>query len=233
MYFALVTGASGGLGSEIVLALLKDGIKVFGIYNNTKISLQLLSNINLIPIKADLTKKTDLSKMFKEIKEKTNRIDYLINCAGITHDGLLIRYKEEDWDRVISINLSASFYIIKEALPLLRQSDDGHIINISSISGIKGGAGQAAYSASKAGLIGMSLGMSWEFAEYGIRVNVVNPGFMPTNMGNLNVEAMNQAKKESVINSLASPRESALMILNILKTNNITGQIFNLDSRIG
>ncbi|MBF0540374.1 MAG: SDR family oxidoreductase [Nitrospirae bacterium] len=232
MYFALVTGASGGLGSEIGLALLKNDVTVFGVYNNTTIRSKLIEYNNFIPIKADISKKPDITSLVQEILTKTNCLDYLINAAGITHDGLLIKYSESDWDRVISINLSACFYIIREALPLLRQSSHGHIINISSISGIIGRAGQTAYSASKAGLIGMSLSMAREFAEFGIRVNVITPGYMQTSMGNLNQEAMKEAQKNSLINTLSKPEEAAEMILNILNMNNITGQIFNLDSRI-
>jgi 3-oxoacyl-[acyl-carrier protein] reductase len=233
MYFALVTGASGGLGREIVLGLLKDDITVFGVYNNTDIRSKFQEYNRFIPIKADINIKTDIIRLFKEINIKTDRLDYLINAAGVTHDGLLIRYSESDWDMVISINLSACFYIIKEALGLLRQTGNGHIINITSISGIKGNTGQAAYSASKAGLIGMSLSMAKELSEFGIRVNVVNPGYMPTVMGNLRQEAMRKAKNESLMNTLSDPMESAQMIINILKMKNITGQIFNLDSRIG
>jgi 3-oxoacyl-[acyl-carrier protein] reductase len=232
MLYALVTGTSGGLGSKIVLSLLQNGVIVFGVYNNTEIDADILNHINFMPIKADLESRSEIANMIQTLISKTKKLDYLVNCAGITLDRLLIKCTEEEWDKVMAINLSACFYIIKEALPLLRGSDYAHILNISSISGIKGNAGQAAYSASKAALIGMTLSMAIEFSILGVRVNVVLPGYLPTKMGKSNPKAMTLAQQNSLLSKLSLPSDIGDYVVSILKMRSITGQVFNLDSRI-
>ncbi len=235
MPVALVTGASRGLGKEIALALRKNGYAVFVNHISAAGSdseLSLSSGGNAMDIRADVGDPVQVREMAELIEKEAGRLDVVINNAGITKDALLIRQSEEEWDSVMRTNLKGCFNIIKTMAPLMVKSGGGHIINISSRSGIKGKAGQAAYSASKSALLGLTYTSAAELAAYNIRVNAVMPGFMGTDMGMTAFRAMNVAKGLSLINRLSNPAEVAAMVLAILNTKNITGQVFSFDSRI-
>jgi 3-oxoacyl-[acyl-carrier protein] reductase len=156
----------------------------------------------------------------------------VINNAGITKDALLLRQSEEDWDSIIRTNLKGCFNIIKTMAPIMVKSGGGHIVNISSRSGVRGKAGQAAYSASKAALLGLTFTSAAELAADNIRVNAVLPGYMMTDMGVKAGKAAAEAKGESVLKKLSGAAEIAGLIVSLLKTENVTGQVFSLDSRI-
>ncbi len=235
MPVALVTGASRGLGKEIALALRKNGYTVFVNHISAAGSdseLSLSSGGNAMDIRADVGDPVQVREMAELIEKEAGGLDVVINNAGITKDALLIRQSEEEWDSVMRTNLKGCFNIIKTMAPLMVKSGGGHIINISSRSGIKGKAGQAAYSASKSALLGLTYTSAAELAAYNIRVNAVMPGFMGTDMGMTAFRAMNVAKGLSLINRLSDPAEVAAMVLAILNTKNITGQVFSFDSRI-
>jgi 3-oxoacyl-[acyl-carrier protein] reductase len=166
------------------------------------------------------------------IEKEAGRLDVVISNAGITKDALLLRQSEEEWDSIIRTNLKGCFNIIKTMAPLMVKSGGGHIVNISSRSGLKGKAGQVAYSASKAALLGLTYTSAAELAVYNIRVNAVLPGFMTTDMGMKAVRAMTEARGKSMIHRLSDPAEVAAMVVAIVNTGNITGQVFSLDSRI-
>ena len=167
-----------------------------------------------------------------QIEKRFGRLDAVINNAGITKDNLLLRQSEGDWDRLINTNLKGCFNVIRAMAPLMERSGGGHMLNISSYSGVKGKAGQAAYSASKAALIGLSHTVAKELAGHGIRVNVLLPGYMMTEMGAGAQKAMEKAREESISNNLSDPLEVAAFVAYLLGTKNITGQVFSLDSRI-
>ncbi|MBF0464343.1 MAG: SDR family oxidoreductase [Nitrospirae bacterium] len=230
MPITLITGASGGLGKEIALALLKDSTEVIGIYNSNDISIEGFGKA-LHTLKADIRNKSDVTKITDYVRENFGKLDYLINSAGVSRDGLIVNYPESSWDEVIAVNLTGVFYLIREMVPFLKNSDNPHIINISSRSATRGSAGQCAYSASKAALIGLSMSLTKELSEYNIKVNTVLPGFLNTTMGRLNETALKRAETESVLGTLSSPKEAAMFIATILKTTKVTGQIFTLDSR--
>ncbi|KJR43140.1 3-ketoacyl-ACP reductase [Candidatus Magnetoovum chiemensis] len=227
---ALVSGASGGLGREIVKTLTASQYTVIAIYNTNTFDRNKKKNI--WHIKMDLTKKEEIEAGFNIIAQRFEHIAAIINCAAVNKDGLLIKYIDQDLDNTIAVNLTGTFKIIQHAAPFLIKSKNAHIINVSSRAGLQGSIGQAAYSASKAALIGLSMSIAKELAQYNIRVNVLVPGYMDTPMGRENLKAMKLAKEHSLINRLSSAEEAAQLVKLILTTSNITGQIFRLDNRL-
>jgi len=235
MPVALVTGASRGLGKEIALALAKKRYTVFVNYLSAgKEGSEFLKSIgrDVRAVRADVGDPVQVRGMADLVEKEAGRLDVVINNAGITKDALLLRQSEEEWDSIIRTNLKGCFNIIKTMAPLMLKSGGGHIINISSRSGLKGKAGQAAYSASKAALLGLTYTSAAELAAFNIRVNAVMPGFMTTDMGMKAFRAMTEARGKSMIGKLSDPAEVAAMVLAIVNTENITGQVFSLDSRI-
>ena len=149
-------------------------------------------------IKADVGDIKHVEKMAEAVYEKWGRVDVLINNAGITKDSLMIKLKEEEWDEVLRVNLKGCCNTIRAFSRFMIKSGGGHIINISSYSGLKGREGQAAYSASKAAVLGLTYTAAKELAEYNIRVNALLPGYMQTEMGKASEKAMTTAKMESI-----------------------------------
>jgi 3-oxoacyl-[acyl-carrier protein] reductase len=231
---AVITGASGGLGKEIALSFSENGYRIVINYlESGKSAQEIVGAIGdtAIAVKADVSRFEDVSKMAGTVHEKWGKVDVLINNAGITKDSLLIRQSEKDWDRIMDVNLKGAFNCIKAFAPLMKNG--GHIINISSYSGLKGKEGQAAYSASKAALLGLTKTAAVELAKYKIRVNAILPGYMPTKMGISAGEAsLKRAKEASLLNALSDPKEAAMFVIYLAGTENITGQVFCLDSRI-
>lgn len=229
---ALVTGAAGLLGKEIALSLLKNSYYVVINYHESEFMAELTEREKkrILLIRSDVSKYDDVEKMSEEVFKRFNSIDVIINNAAITRDELLIKHKETDWLDVINVNLKGAFNCIKAFVPLMKEG--GHIINISSYSGLKGKAGQVAYSASKAALIGLTKTAAKEFAHKNIRVNAIAPGYMASKMGILAQRAMREAIRESLLKTLCDPKEVAKFILYLIETKTITGQIFCLDSRI-
>jgi 3-oxoacyl-[acyl-carrier protein] reductase len=229
---ALVTGAAGLLGKEITTTLLKNSYNVVINYHESEYMAALMEyeENRYLLIKADVSKYDDVKEMSKEVHKRFDRLDVIINNAAITRDELLVKYKESDWEDVINVNLKGVFNCIKAFVPLMKEG--GHIINISSYSGLKGKAGQVAYSASKAALIGLTKTAAKEFAHKNIRVNAIVPGYMASKMGILAQRAMQEAIRESLLKTLCDPKEVAKFILYLIETKTITGQIFCLDSRI-
>lgn len=234
MRVAVVTGSSRGLGKEIALTLGKSGYNVAVNYLASEEDAKKTAGEiggNTVVIKADVGNLKQVQRMADAVFEKWGKVDALINNAGITRDSLIIKTKEEEWDEVMRINLKGCFNAIRAFSHVMMRSG-GHIINISSYSGLKGKEGQAAYSASKAGVLGLTYTAAKELAEYNIKVNALVPGYMQTDMGMGAEKAMADAKKESITGSLSGPKRVAEFVDFILKTNNITGQVFCLESRI-
>lgn len=230
---AVVTGGTGGLGREIALAFYENAYRVAINYLESEKSAQeIVGAIGdaAIAVKADVSRFENVSKMAETVYKKWGRVDVLINNAGVAKDALLIKQGEKDWDRIIDVNLKGVFNAIKAFAPLMR--DGGHIVNISSYSGLKGKEGQSAYSASKAALLGLTKTAAIELAENKIKVNAILPGYMPTKMGINAEEALKKAKEDSLLNTLSDPKEAARFIIYLAGTENITGQVFCLESRI-
>ncbi|MEC4675776.1 MAG: SDR family NAD(P)-dependent oxidoreductase [Nitrospirota bacterium] len=235
MQAALVTGAAGGLGKYIALALSKNRYSVVVNYRSSGDAARSILDTmdkDSFAVKADVRSSEDVEAMADRIDSRLGRLDVIINNAGVTKDSLLLKQTEREWDEITGANLKGCFNLIKIMAPIMIRSGGGHIVNISSYSGIKGKSGQAAYSASKAALLGLTVTAAHELAEYNIRVNALLPGYMATGMGMKAGRAMESARESSIIKRLSDPGDTAEFILYLLKTENITGQVFSLDSRI-
>ena len=194
---ALVTGASRGIGKAIAISLAKEGAEVIINYSSSlENANKVVSEINSFggkayPLQADISNETSVNELIKTVLDKNNQIDVLVNNAGITKDGLLMRMKTDDWQKVLDLNLSGVFYCTRAVSRQMLKQKKGRIINITSVVGLMGNPGQANYSAAKAGVVGLTQSAAKEFASRGITVNAVAPGFISTDMTkDLNSEAI-------------------------------------------
>jgi 3-oxoacyl-[acyl-carrier protein] reductase len=234
---ALVTGASGGLGYGIVKTLLSQGATVIAT-GTREDALRALSDEmgeRCIPLPWDLNQIDSLGDLIKAAEEKMGSLDILVNNAGLTRDSLLMRMKDEDFQKVISINLEAPFALIRSAIRGMIKRRFGRIINISSVVGTTGNPGQANYCASKAGLEGMSKSIAIEVASRGITVNCVAPGFMSSSM----TDALNDTQKEQILSkipmgSMGSHEDigAAVAYLSSDEASYITGQTLHVNGGI-
>lgn len=231
----LITGASRGLGRQIALTLAGNNYSVVVNYLSAqKEAAAVIRKINgdSLLLKADVRDSRQVKTMAEKIRVTFGRLDAVIHNAGITKDRLLLKLSEEEWVNIMNTNLTGCFHVIKYMSPLLINAGGGHIITISSYSGVKGKTGQAAYSASKAGLLGLTFSAARELADHNIKVNAILPGYMETEMGAASPDAMKAAKGDSILHVLSDTGTVAEFIVYLLKTDHITGQVFSLDSRI-
>ena len=235
---ALVTGASRGIGKAIALALAAKGYAVALNYAGSQAAAeQVQAEIEAaggkaFTIQGDVSKSEDVDRIFKTIKDEFGQLDVLVNNAGITRDGLLIRMKEENWDAVLSTDLKSDFLTIKAAAQMMMRKKKGAIINIASVVGIMGNAGQANYAAAKAGVIGLTKACAKELAGRNIRVNAVAPGFIATDM----TDVIPEKNKEMMLQSiplgrmgLAEDVAHAVCFLASEDASYITGQVLKVD----
>ena len=235
---ALVTGASRGIGRATALRLSRDGFTVVINYNGSeeaalKVKEEIENNGGkALCIKCDVSDPVSCEAMFKELSEGIGAPDVLVNNAGITKDGLLVSMSEEDFSRVVDINLKGAFHCMKLAAKYMMKKRYGRIINISSVSGILGNAGQANYSASKAGIIGLTKSAARELASRGITVNAVAPGFVTSDM----TDALSEKVKEAVTQQIPKKRfgepseiAHAVSFLAEEESGYITGQVLCVD----
>ncbi len=234
----LVTGGSRGIGKAIALKYAQNGYNVVINYvsDNTdeKAIEEEFKNIGVevLLLKADVSKEEQVEKLVKKVIEKFGKIDVLVNNAGITKDTLLMRMKEEDFDRVIEINLKGTFLVTKAVVPYMMKKKNGRIINLSSVVGVTGNAGQCNYSASKAGIIGFTKSVAKELASRNIRANAVAPGFIDTDMTSiLSDEVKNSINAQIPMKRMGSAQEIANVVyfLGNEESSYITGQVINID----
>lgn len=235
---ALVTGGSRGIGKEIAIGLAKDGYDLVITYNSSIESAnQVVEEIKSlgqkgIAVKADVSIKEEVDSLFSIIADEFGSVDIVINNAGITKDNLLMRMSEDDWDQVMDVNLKSVYLTTKAAIKGMMKKRYGKIINISSVVGVMGNAGQGNYSASKAGIIGFTKSMAKELSSRGIRVNAIAPGFIKTEM----TEKLSDNVKEMMLSGIplgyfAEPRDVSNLV-NFLasdKSDYITGQVIQID----
>ena len=235
---ALVTGASRGIGRAIALMLARRGAYVLVNYNGSRDrALEVVAEVEAKGGKAeavgcDVSDFTACGKMIEEILEKHERVDILVNNAGITRDNLILRMKEEEFDQVVNTNLKGAFNTIRHLSRQFLKQKSGKIINISSVSGVLGNAGQANYSASKAGVIGLTKSVARELASRGICVNAVAPGFVETEMTAGLSEKTREAAVASVpMGRMGKPEEIAEITAFLAGSGSdyITGQVICVD----
>ncbi len=185
---AVVTGASRGIGKAIAISLAKEGAEVIINYSSSlENANQVVSEIKsfggkALPLQADISNESSVNELIKTVLDQNKKIDVLVNNAGITKDGLLMRMKTDDWKKVLDLNLSGVFYSTRAVSRQMLKQKKGRIINITSVVGLMGNPGQANYSAAKAGVVGLTQSAAKEFASRGITVNAVAPGFISTDM---------------------------------------------------
>jgi len=234
---ALVTGASRGIGAAVARRLAKDGLHVVAIARGAEKLKTVCDEINAHggsaePVSCDVADSKALAAAIEQIADKLGRIDVLVNNAGITKDGLLLRMSDEDFDAVINTNLKSAFVAIRTAVRSMMRSKSARIVNIGSVSGVAGNAGQANYSASKAGLIGLSKTVAREFAGKAVTCNVIAPGFISTDMTDgLNDKIKEAAKAAIPLKRFGEPDEiaAAVSFLASVEAGYITGQVLCVD----
>lgn len=235
MKVAIVTGGSRGIGKSIAIALHKEGYTVCINYTSNeekaKEVLALIENDGMI-YKADVSSFNESSELVAKVIEQYGQIDLLVNNAGITKDGLMMRMTEDDFDKVIDINLKGTFNMSKHASRYMIKKRSGSIINMSSIVGLRGNLGQANYAASKGGIIALTKSMALEFASRGILVNAIAPGFIETEMTDvLSEDIKNSILAKIPLNTLGKTEDVANLVCFLAsdKAKYITGQVISVD----
>ena len=236
---ALITGGSRGIGKKIAEKFARNGYNIVINYVSEKTDVNKLESdlsqngkVEVLCIKCDVTDFNSCQEMVKEAVNKFGKIDVLINNAGITKDNLLMRMKEEDFDKVINVNLKGTFNMTKNVISYMIKKRSGRIVNISSVVGVSGNSGQANYAASKAGIIGFTKSVAKELASRNILANAVAPGFIETDM----TDVLSESVKESIysqipLKKMGKPEEvaNAVYFLGSDENTYITGQVLNVD----
>lgn len=234
---AIVTGASRGIGRCIALALAAQGAKVVASARNAEALDKLVEEIKqqggeATAVVGDVAVDTDASKLIDQAVAKYGQVDILVNNAGITRDGLLLRMKNEDWDAVLDTNLKGAFLCIRAAAKVMSKQRSGRIINISSVVGEMGNAGQANYCASKAGLLGLTKSVARELARRNVTVNAITPGYIVTDMTDDMTDKARQAMTEQIpLGRLGEVDDiaNAVIFLASDQSSYITGQVLGIN----
>ncbi len=234
---ALITGGSRGIGEALVRSYAAQGANVVFTYRSSAESANKIvedlstGDQKIIAIQSDASSYAASEELMKEALESLGTIDVLINNAGITKDNLMLRMSEEQWDQVIEVNLKSVFNLTKQAMKPMLKNRSGSIINISSVVGVFGNAGQANYAASKAGIIGFSKSIAKEVGSRGIRCNVIAPGFIATDM----TDALDDATKKSYTDAIPLKRfgegtdvADACVFLGSDMSTYVTGQVLSV-----
>lgn len=235
---ALVTGASRGIGAAIAKKLAARGFMVIINYGHSSAAAEEVKNQieqaggQAVLMQGDVSSGDDVDRMFKDIKKTWGRLDVLVNNAGINRDTLLVRMKEDQWDAILSTDLKSVFFTTKAAASLMMRQRSGSIINIASVVGITGNAGQANYAAAKAGVIGFTKSVAKELAARGIRVNAIAPGFIETDMTDAIPEKIREGMLETIPLRRGGKAEDVANAVAFLASDDagyITGQVLKVD----
>ena len=235
---AFITGATRGIGKAIALELAKEGYNIALNYRTENEALENLKKeiseigVECYPVQGDVSKEEDSERMTKEIIEHFEQIDVLVNNAGITKDNLILRMKEEEFTDVINVNLVGTFNITKNVIKYMTKKRYGKIINLSSVVGISGNAGQSNYAASKAGIIGFTKSIAKELASRNITANAVAPGFIQTDMTNVLKDEIKETIEGTIPLKRLGTAEDVAKVVKFLASDEssyITGQVINVD----
>ncbi len=230
----VVTGSGRGIGRAIAEAFGARGADVVICDLDQQVVEQVAAEIGggCVGYRANVTSAADIDELFRNVMNKFGRVDVVVNNAGITRDGLMVRMDEKDWDMVLDINLKGAFLVTKAAARIMMKQRYGRIINISSVAGLTGNVGQANYSASKAGLVGFTKTVAKELASRGVTANAVAPGFIETEM----TEALSDSAREYLLGKVilgrpGKPEEvaSAVVFLASEAASYVTGQMLAVD----
>ena len=234
---AIVTGASRGIGKAIAIQLAKCGSKLVLVARNAEALNSVKESINslggnAVAMSGDISSLNSFAEIIANTVSKWERIDILVNNAGTTRDNLIIRMKEEDWDSVLKVNLKGCFNGIKAVTRPMIKNKSGRIVNITSVIGQIGNAGQSNYAASKAGIIGLTKSIAKELGSRNITVNAVSPGYISTDMTDKLDEEVKEKMKSSIpLGRLGTPQDVANLVCFLAsdEAEYITGQTFNVD----
>ena len=239
MKTVLITGGSRGIGKAVAMKFAENGYKIIINYVSDKTDTEQLKKellqagaADILLIKADVSNSEDVKNMVKKSIEKFEKIDVLVNNAGITKDNLLMRMSEEEFDKVIQINLKGTYLVTKEVTRYMMKKKKGSIVNLASVVGVAGNAGQCNYAASKAGIIGFTKSVAKELASRNIRANAVAPGFIETDMTNiLKDEIKENINSQIPLKRMGTAREVAELVyfLGEDASSYITAQVINVD----
>ena len=230
---ALVTGASRGIGRAIALRLAEDGANVAVIYAGSADKAEAVVNeitalgVNAKAYRCNVADSAAVNETVKAVTNDLGKIDILVNNAGITRDGLMLRMKDEDFDAVLDTNLKGAFNMIRHTCGVFIRKKEGCIINISSVSGLMGNAGQANYAAAKAGLIGLTKTVAKELAPKGVRCNAIAPGFIATDMTEKQGE--NKLLAFVPLGRMGQPEEIAQAAAYLAIASYVTGEVLRVD----
>jgi 3-oxoacyl-[acyl-carrier protein] reductase len=235
---AVITGSSRGIGRKTAEEFAKRGVNIVIVdideerAKQSAEEIKILFGVETLGLKADVSNSEDVKTLFEESLKKFGKIEILVNNAGITKDNLLIRMKDEEWDAVLNINLKGAFLCSREAIKSMSKIKYGRIINIASVVAFTGNPGQVNYSASKAGLIGLTKTLAKEYASRGITVNAVAPGFIQTAM----TEKLPEKVKEEMLRTIPLQRfgttmdvANAIIFLALPESGYITGQVIHVN----
>ena len=235
---ALITGATRGIGKAIALKFAENGADIALNYRSDNEALRTLvseledKGVKVLPVQGDVSVLEDANKIVKEAVDGLGKLDIVVNNAGITKDGLIVRMKEEDFDAVIDTNLKGTFNMMKATSSIMMKQRSGKIINISSVVGLVGNAGQSDYSASKAGIIGLTKSIARELGGRGINVNAIAPGFIQTDMTDVLSDKIKESMESTIpLKRLGNPEDVAnlALFLGSNLSDYITGQVIAVD----
>lgn len=235
---AIVTGGSRGIGRAICIALAKEGANIVTCYAKgaaaaeETVAMCKEYGVQAVAIQADVAVKEEVDNLFAEALKITGTVEILVNNAGITRDGLVMRMSDEDFNQVIDTNLRGAFYCMRAASKLMMKKRYGRIVTISSVVGVMGNAGQVNYAASKAGVIGMTKSLAKELGSRNVTANAVAPGFITTDMTDALPEAVKeQMAKEIPLARMGQPEDVANAVAFLVsdQASYITGQVLHVD----